>query len=170
MISMLGAQGTGKSTLLEELKKRGIIGIESPSREIHNAASKGRFSPSERQLFINAAFIYTHKEFFNISGVVYTRSIIDAIAWSKLTGADESQIEEMEGLLSESCCRMTLFYTPIEFKLSGDQYRPDNELLQQKVDEFYRNIMTQYKFKDVITLSGTTEERLQKALDYLSKL
>ncbi|MBN2881305.1 AAA family ATPase [Candidatus Woesearchaeota archaeon] len=59
-----------------------------------------------------------------------------------------------------------IFYTPIEFPLTPNGFRPNDESIRQKVDDFLVEILGRFGF-NYTRISGTPEERLETILNNL---
>jgi len=94
---LTGAMGSGKSTILNELRTLGLPCMEEPARQIlaEQRAIEGSGVPEhDPKLFIDLLLsrsIYQFKEMEHLQGpVIYDRGIPDNIAYAKLFDLDRS--------------------------------------------------------------------------------
>lgn len=93
-----GAPGSGKSTILEQLKQKGYICVDEPAREIiaeQRAINGNGLYDRDKKLFLELMLsrsIYQYKQLYNKyrtdQPVIFDRGIIDVIGYAKLFEVD----------------------------------------------------------------------------------
>lgn len=159
---LIGAHGTGKTTLTEEIKKIKpdiyiTDGFSRPSKSIKNILKLDNY---QEQVIINELTKWNWLN--NLRNVNYlsTRSIIDCIVYSRILGFDE---------LSDNCINVwndhfeksdiKLFYIPIEFEIEDDGIRFMDKSFQLEVDRGIRDFIKSYHL-DKIDVRGNIKERV----------
>ena len=177
-----GAQGTGKSTLVEELGK--II----PNYEQKESSTKLFLKNKEDQHFSSPGYIefemrealYCLNNYVNSDNFISCRSVIDLYAYL-FDAAEKCQeystkifIKNMVNTISlylPLCMKDAIyFYLPVEFEIN------DNNPLRDTNKEFQKQIEKQMEYAakmissqggKVYTITGTVEERMEKIQNIL---
>lgn len=167
MYILLGAHGTGKSSLLEAFKGFGseFYVTDGFSRPVKVIKEELGLDKNQEQIMINELTCHAFESYIG-QNVISTRSPIDAIIYSEYYTPviDTHWIQEIfdknKGFIDG------IFYIPIEFDIKDDGVRFTNNEDQKNID-----LMMQKFIKDesleVITLTGTVEERVNKMKDVL---
>lgn len=175
VVAFCGAHGTGKSTLVEELRKDPrCICIDSVTRTNTTQAERriedGLESLDETQLKILEAIkskVHDLSELKYALGddkvIVLDRSAIDFYAYCKnflVRGLIRHKtFEKVENQLWDLTRIIDRFYyLPIEFNLIDDGVRNMSEDLRQGVDTVIREQL--FKFGRTVELTGTLQRRL----------
>lgn len=165
MIAFVGAHGTGKTTLLNELKKNrpDLIYFDGFSRGVkrYNNKIKNKLNKSEEQILINDIARMTWKNQVQQKDLVVTRTPFDYSSYSFEIGLVEESFDMFN--LMEDIGDVKFFYLPIEFEVEEDGVRPLDKDFQKRIDKDLLAQMNVYKI-NFVTLSGTVEERLNKLL------
>lgn len=166
-IAIIGAQCTGKSTLLDKVKESGIL---SPGyifcEEVVRKLVK------EKQILINKegdfesqkAIFYAHLDNAreNID-MVTDRSCIDAWVYT-LYNREQFNVAELNELnflfVHTLAFYDKIFYLPVEFELESDGFRSLDKEFQAAIDEKFRYILNMYNIQ-YNRLSGSIENRFQ---------
>ena len=176
VIAFCGAHGTGKSTLVEELRKDSrCICIDSVTRTNTSQAER-RIDPDidmdQTQLKILEAIedkIHDLKELKHAIGddkiIVLDRSAIDFYAYCKnflvKNRIRHKTFERVENQLWDLTRVIDRFYyLPIEFNLVDDGVRNMSEDLRQGVDKVIREQL--FKYGRTVELTGTLQQRLDR--------
>ena len=144
-----GAPGTGKTSIINELKRQGYYCINEYSREIieQQIKNNGNILPWKDQIAFETK---VSKERFKqyISSpkdcvCFFDRSNIDCIAYLKLNNLEPPA--EMEKKINNSFFNKSVFYTPIwENIYITDNERKENIRTARKIEN---TIITTYKLK-----------------------
>jgi predicted ATPase len=165
---LLGAQGTGKSTVLKELDLP-LLGLEVPTRSFLKAGRDLDLENEETQSIVCKGCIALHNMINSMSvtgaldNMFFSRSLIDTIVWNEINFENSELlnpiVDEMKSIIDDHHHLMTIYYLPIEFEIEGDEFRPASKDLQKRIDDEYRKYLSKYEFKEVYELRGTVEER-----------
>lgn len=168
MICLIGAHGTGKSTLLNALQKArpDIYCSDGWGRPVKEVGKKLGLNQREEQIIINT--IQSHKWRRDViqSNFACTRSIIDEWVYCKLFNMDDLAVDRKEIFLDSEWQKGKYFYIPIEFSLEEDGVRYGGENLQKRCDELMLEWIREFNIP-IITLTGTVEERLTTLLKHI---
>jgi len=176
-IFFAGAQGTGKSTLVEEL------GNFLPEYEQKESSTRFFLKNKEDQHFSSPGYqefelresLYCLNNYVNTNNFISCRSIIDLYAYlfdalSKCTDTYISIfIEKMIStidLYADLCIKDAIyFYLPIEFEInSNNPLRDTSKVFQKEIDKQmrYSSTLISSKGGKIYTITGTVEERIEK--------
>lgn len=174
-IAFTGAQGTGKSTLVETLLESGILPDHkryvNPQRLLHNYLGD-KFPHSSKANDLSQIGIYSNFVIQLLGGnLICDRSLIDALAYSALAEGVKNH-EELEEIFSKGLeLYDIIFYTPIEFKVEEDGFRDTREDYIKSVDLTIQKYINKYQDKiRVVRVSGTVEERMKIILESIKSL
>lgn len=179
----VGAHGTGKSTILEGLKKlreKGSIPCERTfftegiSRPVNKALEKAQIehSANQKQIMINDLTVAQYLVQVENPFSLCTRSIIDIIVYSSVV-FPELNISEYQAIFNDTAHKIdTLFYLPIEFDLKTDDVRNGvwgDVQIQKDIDSAFRNFLHNHRsiINKVVTIKGTKEERVEMVSQFL---
>lgn len=169
MIALVGAHGTGKSTVLNELKK--VVGdqyyiTDGFGRPLKEIGDKLNLSGREIQVIVNTITKHRWDNDVVSDRLICTRSIIDEWVYAKLFGLDDMLEDRIEIFKNSDYHKTKWFYIPIEFPLEEDGVRYSGVDLQKKCDELMRQWIEMFNL-DVVTLTGTVEQRVETLLKHL---
>ena len=164
-IFFCGAQGTGKSTLVQLLAKK------FPRMTIHDSMSALFMSNKDEQFtdsFQNRVNVYCWNIFLNSDeNIIMSRSIIDSLAMNKKS----RDLNYINGILDD-CIRENdyFFYLPIEFEISQreDGLRELSSEYQRAVGDSIFKIFLSFPSKKKYMISGMINERFDQILKILS--
>lgn len=190
-IVMLGAHGTGKSTLANALSEElDIPVVESIARIFNRSTSyiKDTFPVNEHwkaelinQEILCDASIWDFKRWKDVNAI-FTRTPLDTLAytmygtpewknskkyWDKLLQDKMDEVKNDEtiiNMLHNSIC----IYIPIEFEIEADGLRPIGKQYQMDIDENMRKLIREFEL-DPIVVTGSVEERKNTILGYLDE-
>lgn len=165
MIILIGAHGTGKSSLLEALKlaRPDIYCSDGWGRPIKDAGKQLGLTQWEEQLIINTLQNHKWKSDVVQSNFACTRSIIDEWVYCKLFDMDDLASDRKDIFRDSDYSKAKFFYIPIEFSLKKDGVRYDGKELQKRCDELMLEWINEFSLP-IITLTGSVENRLQTLL------
>lgn len=176
-IAFTGAQGVGKTTLLDILEKcfkfkEPVDFVRNLTRNVaksgHNINGDG---DDNTQLLIMQA----HKAVVdNPHSVVVDRCALDGLVYTTYlyrTGkVSEKVYNSCLELFSEYIKGYDyLFYIEPEFPITGDEYRSAKEDYQRTIANIFKEIITAYNVP-VIQLTGTVGDRLATVLKYIGDI
>lgn len=144
-----GAPGTGKTSIINELKLRGFNCIDENSREIiaEQIITGGEILPWKNQIAFENKVANIRKQQYLSSPknciCFFDRSALDCLAYLKLNNLDATS--EIIKHIEECSFNKTAFYTPIWQEI----YVKDNERKEniKKAQEIQNNIINVYKSK-----------------------
>lgn len=173
-ICFVGAQGTGKTTVLNALREdpdfKGFTFYTEIVRKL--AAEKGLKINEEGTAETQKVLFDTYSEILDKmlnEKAVSDRCIIDVSAYTAFLNdhleepdADlsEEDFRERKELLRRKYELGTVAYFPIEFPVVEDGVRSPSETFRISVDQKIKQYLTNYRFK-FITVTGTVEERVK---------
>lgn len=176
-IILTGGPGGGKSSLLEELRRRGFLCVDEVARGIikEEVALGGEALPwKNAELFRNRMFeeqlkVYQTNPSQDERWIFFDRGLIDCIAYSRLEGL--AIPEEMIRLSKDSPFLSTVFVTPPWEEI----YCQDEERKQsfEEAIETYNHIVSSYHdygYETIDLPKTPIENRVKFILDKLVEL
>jgi len=175
-IGLCGAHGTGKTTLLQELKK--YLEVPELSRTMRDMwgqfgiADFEKLPADVRSTFQRYAILrQIEREDAATEGFITDRTVIDNLGYTKLsTDMTESELGLYEALVKERVSHYTHFvYLPIEFDAENEFLRADVSTRHQFA-EIAEGYLSQWlKPHQYLIARGSLEERVKQVLEYLGK-
>ena len=167
-IAIASTHGTGKSTfakaLTEELNCNYIYDV---ARE--EAPKKGfpisEDTPTEVQLWL--VMRQWELEKTTPEDWVADKCLFDYLVYGDIILKDEEIKKIIKRIVEDNAHYDFVFYIPIEFPMEEDGLR--SKELQPIVDKYYKEYLERRGIK-YTTLSGSPEERISQALEYLKSL
>jgi len=167
---LLGAHSTGKSTLLEEIRKTlpFTFTTDGFSRPVKIAKEKSSMSSVQEQIVLNELTCWAYENYISYKNLISTRSPIDAIVYTEyyLKGLKTQHIQDCFDKHKDNIDH--IFYIPIEFPIVNDGVRFTDEQDRINID-----LAIQKYIKDnnlsVITVTGSIEERVKTVLAHIVK-
>lgn len=187
-ICLLGAQGTGKSTLINLFKDKVPV-IDNVARKViasGGASNESGTAASQKQIFNDYIEVLDQENYLS------TRSVIDVLAYTaylgqkcKVNWLDQKSQEKYGSLLYEleeerrevkswleKNPDVVICYVPVEFEIEEDGIRSVNKKYQQEIDNIMRGLFERYIKDGLIEygyiIKGTIEER-RKQLEMIIK-
>lgn len=163
LMSLVGAGGTGKTTLLRGLKDEmpNFFFTDGFSRPVREVVKKHKLTKEVNQDLISTLMLWATENYID-QDVFSARSLIDVIAYTRLFNGGST--EALEEALEKYKDRILFFYLPIEFEQEDDGIRYQG--LQKQEDEALREVMDQFNIPK-LTLSGTVVERKNQFFQHL---
>lgn len=175
MKCFLAAHGTGKTTLINEIKRKKvpIFVTEGFARPIKKVFSE--FIPKEDRVdyfhieqALNFELMLTTQRSYYDQNVLSTRSLFDSLIFGRILGWSSS---EQEGRVKEELRAERIkafFYLPIEFPIEDDGVRYDADL-QRLYDKEIHSIVEEYNLHDRLhIIEGSIEERVSQLIPLLN--
>ena len=167
---LIGAHGTGKTTLLKEVSTRfpDYYVTDGFSRPVLKIGKQLELSNYEKQYVINELSAWAYQNYLSHKNVISTRSIVDCIIYSQIL-APNLLVNDLIALFEQTKDQVEyFFYIPIEFTFNQDDPDRLSHELQVKIDEVLKDFIEKYiPVEKVVTLTGTVEERLEQISKYL---
>ena len=166
-IIVAGAHGVGKTTFAKALAERLKINyIHDIVRE--EVLKKGfvinENTPPEVQLWM--ACRQWELEKTTSEAWIADKCLLDYLVYGEIVLKDEEIRKTIRKMVERNAKYDFAFYLPIEFPMELDGARSDNLEFQKDVDRRYKKCLDDFGVK-YITLSGSVEERVNKALKNL---
>lgn len=183
-IILIGAHGTGKTTLANKLNELlGITVVESVSREFHKDMKyledagilDGRVSKvaktSALQNVMCSMSRWDYMRWIDVEeAIIMTRCPLDTLAYAKADKnvSDDIYIQNLN-ILKENqefmnSLKSSLFvYLPIEFDIEDDGTRPIDKEFQKDVDQAMRDLMYEFQITPLV-VTGTVKERVEQII------
>jgi thymidylate kinase len=174
-IAFIGSQGTGKTTLLNDIspyfKDHEIITevvrkelVKNPSLKINEQSTV----ETQSLIFKRYLDILINKEDF-----ISDRSLIDVVsytAWLLNKDANLLYILNMQRKEVEAHIKLYdyLFYFPIEFAITKDGVRSNSESYRFQIDQTMKKMISKY-YPTAIGVRGKPEERKKFVLNILGR-
>ena len=158
---LTGAQGTGKSTVLNEFEKMGWNVITEVVRKMAKDGIKiNEFGDTEGQVKI----FETYKELLGEGEYISDRGLTDVAAYTwYLVNKDKihpsvlwEQLQDIDEFFEKNPDALVCYF-PIEFPLVNDGVRSMNEHFRKDIDSNIKSIL-ELREIPFITVTGTVEE------------
>jgi predicted ATPase len=168
---LVGAHGTGKSTLLQEVLNHNpdYFVTDGFSRPVHRLNKKLDLSNYESQMMINELSAWAYQNYLRHSKVISTRGLIDCLIYSEIL-TPQLDITDLKDLFQSTKYDVEYyFYVPIEFEYpTDDSERSLSETLQVKIDHYIQDFLYSNLPEDkVVRITGSVEERYRQIKKYL---
>ena len=166
-ICLLGAQGTGKSTLANLFRGEYKI-IDNIVRDI---IKKGGKSNQDGDLETQMRIFTEYMNALSDNDYISTRSVIDVLAYTMYLNlykrdhhddlAVYYQADRIKRWLKENP-DVVICYIPIEFDIEDDGVRSINKEYQSEIDQLMRYLFNILDIKHKYTITGNLDERKQQ--------
>lgn len=170
-IILTGAQGTGKTTIMNELAKDGIKTISHIRKtaaengiDISAQTEDGQklfFKTLKKELSLKRSYV-SDRGLTCVAGYTFNKAVAGEI--SKKVA--DKQYMDLVKFHNENP-DILLVYVPIEFEIENDGERSIDKNFQQTIDFLIKNILDTSGIK-YITVTGSVEDRLKQINDALN--
>jgi len=155
-IILSGPPGTGKTTIIHELKKRGYNCI----KEINPLHSNKEIR--KNKLSISQFLFQKRKEQYNINNnniVFYDRSMIDVVAYMNFW--KEPYPALWDKVIQDAQYFNQIFYTPVWRKIyTPNKYRPEDYEETKKIDFFLKQTFLNFNYNIIEIPKLTVSKRV----------
>lgn len=176
-INFVGAQGTGKTTLLEAARKDEYFkDFKFCTEIVRDLVKKKNLSINESgNAKSQKVFFDAYNKILNKDNYISDRCTIDVYAYTNYlfdykSTNDENEIQSLyKEILREKSILKSLnkdsfgiiIYFPIEFELVDDGIRSLNSYFQEYIDQFIIDTLNEYQLP-FYTIRGSVEQRLKQ--------
>jgi len=170
-IVIAGAHGVGKTTFAKSLAKK-LKFHYLPDIVREEAVPKGFIinenTPPEVQLWLISR--QWELETLTPKGWVADKCLFDYLVYGKIALGDKFKNfqKTIKQVVRRNTCYDVVFYLPIEFPMTLDGIRSENEKFRKQIDSYYKKTLKQLGVEYTI-LSGSPKQRITQALKYLKK-
>lgn len=171
-IILTGAQGTGKTTVLNMFKETGYPVITEVVRNLvkNKGISINKEGTDDTQMLV----FNTYADLLgNTKKYVSDRGLTDVISYTAAGvfegKVSKSVLDEQEVLIEEFVKNnpdITYIYFPIEFPVVADGTRSVDEDYRAQIDGLIHDTLDNLGI-DYLTITGTPEERFRQILDFV---
>jgi len=167
ILCLVGSHGTGKSTILENLKEKYTV-IDGNSRKYLKQYKAEKTDDIQCQIS-EGLFTLINKQILNEEFAIFARSPIDTLSYAMETNSAPFMwniwIDKIETLIPH----IQYCYLPIEFELINDGVRGSDVEHQKEIDRrIEANLRALNIGYEVVT--GTIEERVKKIEEIIGKI
>lgn len=172
-INFVGSQGTGKSTLLESMRKDPEFkGLKFQTEIVRKLVKTKNLSINEsgdansQRIFFNA-----YEKVLQKVGYVSDRCVIDVYAYTNwLYDHKNANSQELKNIYAEILRQRSsirnrdfglVIYFPIEFDIVADGVRSVNKEFQKEIDDIIIDTLTKFDIS-YFTITGSVEQRLKQ--------
>ena len=174
-IVFTGAQGTGKTTLVNELNKR--LNIKTLSIARNTAINSGWTSKTPGSVeYQKELFEKLYKAISSKKSFVSDRALSCVAGYTfnhALANMSNSDFKKLADNQYKKFCKfhnehqdVIIVYTPIEFELEEDGLRSTDKELQHGLDFIIKNLLDTSN-ANYLTVTGTVEERIEQIMQEL---
>lgn len=160
MKALIGAHGTGKTTLLKELVKRNpsLVMSDGSSRPMKLIQEELGMTYEQYQIANNIFAIERHKQNHWQHNYITTRTLIDSWVYSYLAEM-YTECDRLEHAIYETPLDgIMYFYLPIEFEVENDGVRSGDKEFQERCDIMMLEMLERCKIIP-IKITGSVEAR-----------
>lgn len=176
-IVFTGAQGVGKTTLLDIMEKclTYTTDLEFVRNFTRNIAKTGLNINKNGTASTQLSIMKAHKDIVSKKdNFVMDRCILDGLVYTiylhRSGRVDAEVLNECEELFQQCIGKYDIiFYIRPEFPVTGDDYRSADESYRDEIADIFEELIEKYKVP-VISVSGTVGDRLKTVQDVLRKI
>lgn len=172
-IFLMGAQGTGKSTLNYALKRKlpNLELVDSLTSLFIKDKEDQTLGSKNNEEFQRKFYLYALNTYVNTNDFISSRSFIDPLAYMA-EGERDRVLREMALLYEKDMIEddnIYYFYLPIEFEISQDNNhlritdKNNQKYINDYITDKYNHYKKLYPYK-FFKITGSIEERVDKIL------
>lgn len=167
-ICVIGAHGTGKSTISKALSEHFNCALipDVCSDAFHKKFTINEDTPPETQFWIMSKQIELERN--TPEPWVMEKSLWDNIIYGVFSIKDKKVIDVITNIVKANAKYDFVFYCPIEFPIPDDGIRSLNIDFQKAIDTSFLSFLKENNIKYHV-LSGDIPSRLQQALEIIGK-
>ena len=175
-ICISGAQSTGKSTLLNSIKKDKRRNLLLPKYEFFDELTRKLYQEGvsinrDGDNLTQLLTLNVHVNNIVYSQFVSDRSILDAVCYTHYLYSEDKVSDWVMNYATKVLQEIVhsydrIYYLPNELKLEDDGVRDPDEKFRLDIVELFEYYIEEYNLP-VITLTGSVEERTDKFFDTL---
>ena len=165
-IIFTGAQGTGKTTILNYYKEQGSLVI---TEVVRNLSKKGVKINRDGDEDGQTKIFKEYKKLLGVrdfQGYFSDRGLIDVVAYTKQLVTEgkvsqefyEKQVKNLKKFIADNPDIVYLYF-PIEFAIEDDGVRDTDENYRNTIDANIRSLMEECNIP-MITIAGSVEDRI----------
>ena len=168
MRAIIGAHGTGKTTLTRAIAKKHphITISDGSSRAMKVIARELGLTTKQYQQANNIFAEHRHKQNIWQKNYFTTRTLIDNFIYCRLAGWHEMAFKVRDTYLKSNYEKIKYFYLPIEFEIEDDGVRSSDVNFQKAFDDEIHLFFKYYNIK-LIKVTGSIEERVAQIEKHL---
>ena len=176
-IAFTGAQGVGKTTLLDILEK--CFKFKEPVTYVRNLtrliAESGTGINASGDDNTQLAVMQAHKRFIDLpSTAIVDRCVVDGLVYTYYLYrhgkiSDEVLTKCIDFFKDYISSYDLIFYIKPEFPITGDKYRSSDVAYQKEIADIFDEVINKYNVP-VIQLTGTVGDRLSTVLKHIGDL
>lgn len=163
-----GAQGTGKSSLINELKSKYKV-IDSISRRLSKTQKINKEADTESQRIMFDTF---KTELLKDNYDIYDRGLVDVMAYTmyqfKLGSVSKDEFMRQWSEFAKYSKDCIYFYLPIEFDVVDDGTRSLDEKYRKEIDTNIKFLLDFFNIK-YYTISGCIGDRVRKIEEIINE-
>lgn len=174
-IAIIGAQCTGKTTLLNEIRDRMILPVQYEyTNEVVRSLVKSHNIKINQDGDFRSQLLVFQAHWRNVlkyDWMVTDRSCVDAWAYALYNHSrghfSSKEMSAFESLFAKTVDRYDkVFYLPVEFYLVSDGFRSMDETFRRSIDCMFAHVLAHYKVP-YVTLNGSVDKRIETFKDNL---
>lgn len=170
-VILTGAQGTGKTTVLNYFRNTFLSPITEVARNLNKQGVKINEDGDKKSQDV---IFQTYYDLLSQDiDYISDRGLTDVIAYTSYLD-DTGKINDNHKTLADQLDKLSEFvkanpniivvYFPIEFQLVDDGVRSTNESFRTSIDNRIKELLKCF-YSNYITVSGTAEERIKQIID-----
>jgi nicotinamide riboside kinase len=174
-IAIIGAQCTGKTTLIEAIRNQAILPIQYKytSEVVRSLVKSHNIKINQDGDFRSQLLVFqAHwRNVLKFDWMVTDRSCIDAWVYTLYNHSkgffSVAEMDSLERLFNKTVARYDkIFYLPVEVPLVSDDFRSMNDGFRQEIDNLFFFILHHNKIQ-YTPLVGTVDTRVKTFKNYL---
>lgn len=164
-VAFAGTHGTGKTTLVNELKNIPQLKKYKFFSNFSRKISKEGYNLNNRcDLEGQLKFVDQRLVELKNNNFVSDRSSYDVLAYTLASENMTKKQKELIEMYHKTIYQYydVIFYLPIEFAMEKDGVRLENEKYRKKIDKIIKKLLKKYPPNKIIMIDGDLQKRLNK--------